>query len=408
MVFRSRADTAVVIVGAGPAGLHAAEVLALAEVPVQVWEAKPGPGRKLLVAGKSGLNVSNDKPLTQLLQAYGAYGELLRPMITAFSSADLRQWAAELGCETFVGSSGRIFPEEMHAAALLNAWMLKLKEQGVQFCFTRRWCGFDEQGLVCYATDQGQAAEPALAVVLACGGASWPQTGSDGQALQWLKQQDIVTTDFVASNAGVEVIWPLPLLERDQGAVLKQITIRCGDDEHTGDVTLTTYGMEGGPVYPLSPPIRNGAELIQLDLKPQWSTTQIQQRLTMSLGKQSQSNFIRKQLKLVPAAVRLLIASAQQQRTQSPAELAALVKALPLPVRGLRPVAEAISCAGGVSWQALDQHLMLKQVPGLWVTGEMVDWDAPTGGYLLQACMSMGRWAAHGVLRWREHALSCS
>ena len=394
----------VAVVGGGPAGLLAAQRLAEAGCRVRVFEQKATVGRKFLVAGHGGFNLTHGEGMAALATRYGQQAAFFGQVLAAFSPADLRAWAANLGISTFVGSSGRVFPEAQHKPAdLLRAWLRHLGELGVELHVRHRWLGFQGSELLFEDERTGQQLrlEPA-ATVLALGGASWPQTGSDGHWLPLLQAVGVACQPFEPANCGAEVAWSAFFKEKIDRAPLKNVALSCGPHTVRGEVLLTDYGLEGTPVYALTPHLRaalasGGPALLRLNLKPDLPLAALHQRLARRPPGASLATFLTDALKLkspVPTLLRELAGAAP------PADLAAALTALPVPVAGLRPLAEAISSAGGVAFGAVNEHLMLHQRPGIFVAGEMLDWEAPTGGYLLQGCFSTGAWAAAGVLRW--------
>jgi uncharacterized flavoprotein (TIGR03862 family) len=371
----------IAIVGAGPAGLMAATAASDRHRPVTVFEAKPSAGRKFLVAGKGGLNLTHSEPLDAMLDRYRQARPRLEPFLRAFPPSALRAFADGLGQKTWIGSSGRVFPKGALAAPLLRSWIARLRAAGVVFRTRHRWTGFTGRGLRMVSPAGEIELEP-LATVLALGGGSWPQTGSDAAWVAPLSEAGIAIAPLTPSNAGVEVRWSVP---PPAGTVLKNVALSIGGERAEGEVTLTSYGLEGTPVYALSPAIRaalgRGSAVLSLDLKPSMPPERIADRLARG-GKKSLSTKLGG-LKIPPAMAKLLRAG----------DPAARIKSLPLELEGFRPLAEAISSAGGVRFDELDDSLMLRRRPGVFVAGEMIDWEAPTGGYLLQACFSTG-WAA--------------
>ena len=404
----------VAVVGGGPAGLLAAQRLAEAGWPVHLYEAQATVGRKFLVAGHGGFNLSNAEELDRFAGRYGAAGALFAELLAHFSPADLRAWAADLGIGTFVGSSGRIFPDAHHKPAdLLRAWLGRLRALGVVLHVRHRWLGFaGPGGLRLQPTDRaGHPAGPEFtiepaATVLALGGASWAKTGSDGAWVPAVRALGVVVHPFVPANCGAEVPWSPFFQEKVGRSPLKNIALRVGDGPLVrGELLLTEYGLEGTPVYALTPTLRTALAgtspaPLYLHLKPDLPAADLLRKLHAPRGKASFADFLKKTLRLAAPVPTLLREVAPQAAGLPPAELAALLAAVPLPVTGLRPLNEAISSAGGVALAEVDEHLMLRARPGTFVAGEMLDWEAPTGGYLLQGCFSTGEWAARGVRRW--------
>jgi uncharacterized flavoprotein (TIGR03862 family) len=375
------------VIGGGPAGLMAAETLARAGLPVTLAEAMPSLGRKFLMAGKSGLNLTMDEPPGAFRAAFTAPAPLARAF-AAFGPAEVRAFAEDLGQAVFTGSTGRVFPVAMKASPLLRAWLGRLADLGVRAETRWRWVGGAGAGFD-FATPQGERrVEPAV-TVLALGGASWRRLGSDGAWAGLLAERGIELVPFAASNAGLAVDWPAPMA-RLFGTPVKGTAIVGGGRVFRGEYVISARGLEGGGIYALSPLVRAGTDLA-IDLMPDWTFERIAARLARPRGKASQSNHLRKALRLDPARLGLLRSFAHPL-PEGPA-LAALVKALPLRHGGLRPMDEAISTVGGVAAGALDPRLMLRDWPGVFVAGEMIDWDAPTGGYLISGCLASGLWA---------------
>ena len=392
------------IVGGGPAGLLAAQRLAESGLRVQVFEQKATVGRKFLVAGHGGFNLTNGEDAAAFAGRYGEAGALFQKLLAHFSPADLRSWAADLGIATFVGTSGRVFPESQHKPAdLLRAWLRRLGKLGVELKTRHRWLGFaSETGLRLLNEAAGEefTLTPA-ATVLALGGASWPQTGSDGHWVPLLENLGIPCRPWQPANCGAEVAWSAFFQEKVGRAPLKNIALTCGGHTVRGEIMLTDYGLEGTPVYALTPQVR--AELaagdnawLHLNLKPDLSVAEIKSRLAKRRPGTSLAAFLASTFHLKPPVPTLL----RELAGPAPADLLASLTALPIPVAGLRPLAEAISAAGGVPFAEVDAHLMLRRRPGTFVAGEMLDWEAPTGGYLLQGCFSTGAWVAAGVRQW--------
>lgn len=379
--------TEVLVIGGGPAGLMAADVLSAAGHSVVVAEAKPSVARKFLMAGKSGLNLTKDEALGPLLSQYGAAATRLRPMLKAFGAREVVAWAEDLGQEMFTGSSGRVFPRAMKASPLLRSWLVRLADQGVEIRTRWRWCGeaYD------FDTPQGPHRLQPKVCVLACGGASWARLGSDGAWAGWI---DAPVVPFQPANMGFDVAWS-PHMTRHFGAPIKNLILRAGDVAVRAECVVSQRGLEGGGIYAVSRPMRDGAPLF-LDLLPDLTEADIRRRLAQNRGKMSRANFLRKRLKLGAEKQALLMEFGQPL----PEDLAPLLKALPIRHSGPRPMDEAISTAGGLSFEALDEGLMLKGHPGVFAAGEMLDWEAPTGGYLLTACLATGRWAGLSALAW--------
>ena len=390
----------VAVIGAGPAGLMAAEAAAARGASVHVFEQKRSAGRKLLVAGKGGLNLTHGEPLEGFLQRYREARPRLEPFVRAFPPDALRAFADALGQSTWVGSSGRVFPRDAKAAPLLRAWIARLKETGVRFFTRRRWHGWKGEKLAFECPERGLELFAADATVLALGGASWPETGSDARWVGALEARGVAVSPFLPANAGWITGLPEPVVSR-AGAVLKSVALYAGGERARGDVVVTRDGIEGTPVYRLGPIVRaalaHGPASVSLDLKPDSDADALAARIARG-GSKSRSTLL-KSIGLGDAA-RILASAIVPRDVREPETLARRLKDLPLAVTGLRPVAEAISTAGGVRWSDIDERLMLSRIPGVFVAGEMIDWEAPTGGYLLQACFSTGRAAGDAAAEW--------
>jgi uncharacterized flavoprotein (TIGR03862 family) len=383
------------VVGAGPAGLMAAEMLADAGHGVLVAEAKPSVGRKFLMAGKSGLNLTHDAPPEALCRAYGDAAGRLAPMIRAFDATAIRAWAAGLGQETFVGSSGRVFPTAMKASPLLRAWLARLSDRGVEIRTRWRWMGWDGPAHR-FDTPGGRVEIRPRVCVLAMGGASWARLGSDGRWTGPVDGHGIGLAPFRPSNAGLAVDWS-PRMERQFGRPVKGAALVAGGLRSRGEFVISRKGLEGGGIYAVFAAVRDGSALT-LDLLPDLDVTEIAARLAHAPARDSRSNRLRKALRLDPA--RLTLLNEFGQPLPSDDALPGLMKALPVRHSGPRPLDEAISTAGGIAWDSLDADLMLTGAPGVFAAGEMIDWEAPTGGYLLTACLATGRWAGSAAARW--------
>jgi len=397
----------VAIIGGGPAGLMAAEVLGQAGVNVDLYDAMPSVGRKFLLAGVGGMNITHAEDYAAFVSRYGERAGDLRPLLDAFSPDSLRKWIHGLGIDTFVGSSGRVFPSDMKAAPLLRAWLKRLRESGVQLHTRQRWLGWDEHGALRIAGPQGETQVEADATLLALGGGSWARLGSDGAWVPSLQNRGIAIAPLQPANCGFEVAgWSEHLREKFAGAPLKTVSLALpGEAPRKGEFVLTATGIEGSLVYALSAPIRNtinrdGAATVLLDLLPDRTLTQIASALARPRGSQSMAKHLHRQLKLDGVKAALLRELTDATTFQTPQALAAAIKALPIRLVRPRPLDEAISSAGGVPFEELDEDLMLRRLPGVFCAGEMLDWEAPTGGYLLTACFASGRAAAEGMLRW--------
>ncbi|MGI1662336.1 TIGR03862 family flavoprotein [Palleronia sp. KMU-117] len=382
------------IVGGGPAGLMAADVLGGAGRSILLAEAKPTVGRKFLMAGKSGLNLTFDVPATQLVDVYGPAAVRLRPMVEAFDADAIRAWARDLGQETFTGSSGRVFPVAMKASPLLRAWLARLDGLGVELRTRWRWHGW-EGDLHRFATPEGDIAIRARVAILALGGASWARLGSDGAWVGAVAARGATVAPFRPSNAGLSVAWS-PEMARHHGSPVKGAALSAGDLRTRGEFVISHRGLEGGGLYAVFAAVRDGAAL-QADLLPDLSQDEIAARLARASPRDSRTNRLRKALRLDPA--RLALLNEFGRPLPPDAALPALLKALPIRHAGPRPLDEAISTAGGLTWDSLDDDLMLSAAPGVFAAGEMIDWEAPTGGYLLTACLATGRWAGRAAAR---------
>jgi uncharacterized flavoprotein (TIGR03862 family) len=401
-----RSPTAAVI-GAGPAGLIAAETLARGGIGVTVYERMPSVARKFLLAGRGGLNLTHSEPMPQFLSRYGAAAPALREAIEAFPPERLRAWSEDLGEPTFVGSSGRVFPRSFKTSPLLRAWLGRLNELGVRFAVRHRWTGWDDAGRLRFMRGDEEVSADADVTVLALGGASWPRLGSDASWVPLLEARGITISRLRPANCGFVVPWS-EAFRRFEGAPLKRIAIQFGERNVRGEAMVTRDGLEGGAIYGLSGALRDaierdGSATITIDLRPDVPVDALTQRLAAPRGKQSLANVLRKAVKLSPVAAGLLREGAGTSLpAMSAQELAALIKAVPLTLAGVQPIARAISTAGGISFDALDEHFMLKALPGVFAAGEMLDWEAPTGGYLLQASFATGVAAANGAIAWTK------
>ncbi|MCR0983493.1 TIGR03862 family flavoprotein [Roseomonas populi] len=387
------ADLTALVVGAGPAGLAAAEVLSEAGIAVTVLDRMPSPARKLLMAGRGGLNITHTEPLEAFLARFGAARGRLEPAIRDFPPDAVRAWCEELGQPTFAGTSGRVFPEAMKAAPLLRAWLARLAERGVNLLARHQWTGWDQSGALLF--DRPGEAPLRLtpdSALLAMGGASWPRLGSDGSWAPILAARGVAKAPFAPANCGILIDWSPHLRDRFAGTPLKRIAITFGGRTVRGEAMITAHGLEGGAVYALSAAIRDavaahGEARITLDLRPDLPADEVARRMDAPRRGQSLSNHLRRQLALAPAAIALL------------REGEGGVKALALRVTGVSGLDRAISSAGGIRWEEIGEDYAVNRIPGLFAAGEMLDWEAPTGGYLLTACLATGRAAARGMLR---------
>lgn len=380
------------VIGAGPAGLMAAGELARAGVRVTLAEAKPSPARKFLMAGKSGLNLTKDELLEQFLANYSG-SERIRDITAGFGPEAVMGWARGLGQEVFTGSSGRVFPKAMKASPLLRAWMAELGELGVQLRTRWRWMGWEEEALI-FDTPDGRVIDRPDVTVLALGGASWRRLGSDAAWVPWLEQKGLTLAPFQPSNVGLVVQWS-DHMQKHFGRPIKPARLSAGAHSVRGEFVISSRGLEGSAIYAMSRALREGAAL-SVDLVPERDVADVAARLGRARGRATLTNHLRKQLKLGPAQIALLQEFARPL-PQAPEQLASLIKAVPIRHEGPRPLDEAISVAGGLRFEELDQGLMIRALPGVFACGEMLDWDAPTGGYLLTACLATGRHAGRAA-----------
>ena len=404
-------QTHVAIIGAGPAGLMAAEVLAQGGARVTVYDAMPSAGRKLLMAGRGGLNLTHSEPLPAFLTRYREAMPQLAAAIEAFPPDRLREWCEGLGQPTFVGSSGRIFPKALKASPLLRAWLRRLDAMGVQFSLRHRWIGWDENGHLLFQTPDGQRAVAARVTVLALCGASWPRLGSDGGWAKTMAAKGVKVSRLKPANCGFTVDWSDIFRDRFEGEALKGIALSFGAHSVRGEAMITRNGIEGGAVYALSAELReailsSGQATLRIALRPDLETSELVARLSAPRGKQTFTNWLRKAAQLSSVGIGLLqeaaIVSGISLSSLSPADLAERINAVPLQLTGLAGIARAISTAGGIAFEELDADLMIRRMPGVFAAGEMLDWEAPTGGYLLQACFATGAAAGRGLLKWLE------
>ncbi len=416
----------VVVIGGGPAGLMAAEVLSAAGVPVQLMDAMPSVGRKFLLAGRGGLNLTHSEPLERFVQRYGERQPPVEALLRGFSPDALRAWAQGLGIDTFVGSSGRVFPTDMKAAPLLRAWLQRLRHpasgEAVQFFMRHRWLGWDEAGALRFDTPGGPRTLRPAATVLALGGASWARLGSDGAWVPWLAARGVPVAPLVPANCGFDVGldvgsstrtgWTPYFTERFAGQPFKSVAIRFTDAlgrafSRKGEFVATASGVEGSLVYAASALLRDeiaraGHATFALDLLPDHSPERVRAEVAHPRGTRSLSSHLKSRLGLDGIKAAILHELLSKEAMHDPATLSAAIKALPIRLVAARPIDEAISTAGGVPFEALDQHLMLRALPGVFCAGEMLDWEAPTGGYLLNASMASGKRAGEGVLGWLD------
>lgn len=401
------------IIGGGPAGLMAAEAAHAAGVSVDVFDAKGSVGRKFLIAGKGGMNLTHGEARPDFVQRYGARAREVGKWLDDFDADDLRTWARGLGVETFVGTSGRVFPSDLKAAPLLRGWVRRLREQGVHFHVHHRWLGWTDDGALRFATPDGEQAIRADAVVLAMGGGSWPELGSDGAWQAPLLDRGIDVSPLVPSNCGFDIGWSEHIAGRFAGAPLKPVAIHLRDQhgrEHArqGECVITAGGIEGSLIYAYSALIRDaidahGPLIIELDLSPDRTLERLRADLAKPRGKHSMSDHLRRQTGITGVKAALLHEVLDREQFHDTDKLARTIKRLPLRLTQARPIAEAISSGGGVRLEAMDATLMLDALPGVFCAGEMLDWEAPTGGYLLTACFASGRRAGLSAADWIKH-----
>lgn len=411
----SRSTVRVAIIGGGPAGLMAAETLAAAGIHADVFDAMPSVGRKFLLAGKGGLNITHSEPFEAFVSRYGTRRTELEPMVTAFAPQALRQWVEALGVSTFVGTSGRVFPAEMKAAPLMRAWLHRLREAGVRIHARHRWTGWNADGSLAFTTPAGPLAVTADATLLALGGGSWARLGSDGAWVPWLAEKGIAVAPLRPANCGFLVAspraaagWSEHLASRFAGQPLKSVAMRLTGDAappRVGEAMLTADGIEGSLIYALSAAIRErieaaGEAWLEIDLAPGRPLERVLAEVAHPRGARSLASHLQSRVGIAGLKMALLRECVPADDLADPARLASAIKALQVRVVAPRPLDEAISSAGGVRFEELDDGLMVKRQPGLFCAGEMLDWEAPTGGYLLTACFASGRRAGEGVRDW--------
>ncbi|UST79084.1 TIGR03862 family flavoprotein [Pseudomonas siliginis] len=404
------ANTHVAIIGGGPAGLMAAEVLSQAGIRVDVYDGMPSVGRKFLLAGVGGMNITHSEAYPAFLSRYAERAPQIAPLLRAFDADALCQWIHDLGIETFIGSSGRVFPTDMKAAPLLRAWLKRLRDSGVVIHTRHRWLGWDASGALRIASPQGEISVNPDATLLALGGGSWARLGSDGAWMLPLEQRGVDLAPLQPSNCGFEVqAWSDLMVSKFAGAPLKNIAIGLNDDiPRLGECVITATGIEGSLIYALSAPIREeinryGAAVIHIDLLPGRPVDKLQAALSKPRGSRSMAKHLHSQVGIDGVKAALLRELTDAETFANPALSARAIKALPLTLVKTRPLDEAISSAGGVRFEAMDERLMLKALPGVFCAGEMLDWEAPTGGYLLTGCFASGRAAGLGIVQWLKH-----
>ncbi|MGV8997338.1 MAG: TIGR03862 family flavoprotein [Parvibaculaceae bacterium] len=402
-----KARQEIAIIGGGPAGLMAAEALIARGYRPHLFDTMPSLGRKFLMAGKSGLNLTHSEPFGEFATRFGAAGEALRPALEGFTPDDIVKWAAALGVETFVGSSGRIFPKDFKAAPLLRTWLKRLREGGLTVHVRHRWTGWDADSALTFETREGTATFKAAATVLALGGASWPQLGSDGAWANTLTARGAEVASFRPSNSGFDVNWTPFVRERFQGEPVKSVILSFEGESHRGEFVVSANGVEGSGIYSLSAALRDaiardGEATLMLDLAPDRSASRLSGNLSRPRGKTSFANHLRKVTGLDGVKAALLRECLPTESFDDWAVLAQGIKAVPLKLVRPRPIEEAISSAGGVAFAGIDEAYMLQAAEGIFCAGEMLDWEAPTGGYLLSACFASGLAAGAGAAAWLE------
>lgn len=405
----SQSRPQVIIIGGGPAGLIASQRLSSSgKFDVHVYEQKGSVARKFLIAGRGGLNLTHSEKIKSFTKRYGPAEEFITPFIHDFSPANMQSWAADLGVETFVGSSGRIFPKEMKATNLMRAWTKRLTKTGVIFHLKHTFIGFDDEKNPQFRDNEGAIiTAPADAVLFAMGGASYAHLGATGDWVPLLEEKEIKTEAFSPVNCGFDVKWSDHMLEKFEGQPIKNIRLSYNEETTRGDLVITKYGVEGGAIYALSRSLSEGLSADtpitpKVDLRPDMSRDQIRELLSAPRKKQSLASVLRKKVHLSPLKIALLWEFADREAVQNVETLSSMIKGLEIPIHAMRPMDRAISTAGGITRPMLSEYLMIRGHPGWFAAGEMVDWDAPTGGYLLQACFSMGMTAAKGIQMWIE------
>ncbi len=402
--------TKVAIIGGGPAGLMAAETAVAGGLVVELYDAMPSVGRKFLLAGKGGLNLTHSEPIDIFLSRYGSRRVLIEPAIRSLPPDALRAWAHGLDVDTFVGTSGRIFPADMKAAPLLRAWLHRLRQAGVRFFVRHRWCGWDAQDRLRFDTPQGVRMVQGQAVILALGGGSWPNLGSDAAWVRILAARNISIAPLQPANCGFDVRWTDHFRNRFSGQPVKTVGITVETPEgrttrQVGEFVITETGVEGGIIYGVSRSIRElitaqGKALVHFDLTPDRTIERLQRDLSQSREKRTIATHLKRRAGIAGVKAGLLYETLSKDALMDPVQLASAIKSLSLILVAPRPLEEAISTAGGVSFEALDDRLMLRNLPGVFCAGEMLDWEAPTGGYLLTACLATGHRAGQGVVKW--------
>jgi uncharacterized flavoprotein (TIGR03862 family) len=397
------------IIGGGPAGLMATERLLAHGIGVDIFDAMPSLGRKFLMAGKSGLNLTHNEPQHAFRERFGATRERLDNALVEFDAPAIRNWAEALGVETFVGSSGRVFPTSFKAAPLLRAWLHQLRASGAQVHVRHKWLGWSKGGELLFDTPAGQVRHESAATILAVGGGSWPKLGSDGSWVPVLEALGVETAPLRPANCGFDVSWSDHFRERFAGEPVKSVVLSFRARRVEGEFVVTAKGVEGSAIYTMSAPLRDALaagqeEPLLLDLAPNRSVERLTADLAKPRGKRSMANHMRRVAGLAGVKAGLLREMASNEVFSSPQHTAALIKSLPLRLDATRPLEEVISSAGGVTFEAIDQDYMLRSRPGVFCAGEMLDWEAPTGGYLLSACFATGRAAGEAAAQWLKNA----
>jgi hypothetical protein len=400
-------DKSVAVIGGGPAGLMAAQVISVRGVRVDLYDSMPSLGRKFLMAGKGGLNITHSEPFEQFVSRYGKRRGQIEPLLKTFGPNELREWVHGLGIETFVGTSGRVFPAGMKASPLLRVWLKRLADSRVTFHLRHKWRGWLPDGSLHFATPEGETAIRPDATVLALGGGSWSRLGSDGAWVPWLEQAGVRVEALKPSNCGFDVDWSPHFRERFQGQPVKSVVLSFGSFRQQGEFIVTKEGLEGSLIYAASALIRDeisarGKAVISLDMTPDRSREWLVEKLSKPRGARTMASHLEKTVGIKGVKAGLLREFVAKEDFTNSERLASSIKALPVPLIASRPLDEAISSAGGVMFEELDEHLMIRSMPGVFCVGEMLDWEAPTGGYLITACIASGYTAGNGVLEWLE------
>jgi uncharacterized flavoprotein (TIGR03862 family) len=400
-------DQSVAIIGGGPAGLMAAEVISAQGLKVDVYDSMPSLGRKFLLAGKGGLNITHSESFDKFVSRYGERRAKIEPLLNVFGPEELRQWVHGFGIDTFVGTSGRVFPVGMKASPLLRAWLKRLNDSGVTFHLRHKWTGWLPDKSLHFVSADGDVAIKADAVLLALGGGSWARLGSEGAWTLWLRSVGAEVEPLRPSNCGFDVAWTSYFRERFEGHPIKSVVLSFGSFHQQGEFVVTKEGVEGSLIYAASALLRDeiearGQAVMMLDLAPDRSHEWLMERLSRPRGSRSMASHLEKTVNIKGVKAGLLREFVPKEDFWNLQPLAHFIKNLPIPLIATRPLDEAISSAGGVTFESLDEHLMLRAMPGVFCAGEMLDWEAPTGGYLITACMASGYAAGHGVLNWLE------